>query len=323
MLVPAATFTLEGSLQPGSPLQPRKLESAAGRASSLTTVPVGKNALQVPEPLPPLMVQSIPTGWEVIRPLPFPPGTIEMLPFAAAKAVCTVMVEDLVMPPAEAMIVDDWLLLTLLVETVKVALVDPAATVTLAGTVAAAVLLLDKETCRPPAGAEEVRVTVPVAGLPPTTVVGLRLSVESEAGELTVQPDSLAEVTVADPSFTFTMQSAGFANGSLSILKFPAPSLVPMATPLTVIVLLAAAWPSIRSFVPLSSAREMLTVACAMEAAAIRMSSPTNPATVTTVNRRNDRRDLSLLNMLLHPRRYVLSLSWISSPSPADSFLYA
>ena len=50
MLVPAATFTLEGSLRPGSPLQPRKLESVAGRASSLTMVPVAKKALQVPAP---------------------------------------------------------------------------------------------------------------------------------------------------------------------------------------------------------------------------------------------------------------------------------
>ena len=107
MLVPAATFTLEGSLQPGRPLQPRKLESAAGRASSLTMVPVGKNALQVPVPPSVVMVQSMPAGWEVIRPFPFPPGTIEMLPFAAAKAVCTVMVEDLVIPPADAIIVDD------------------------------------------------------------------------------------------------------------------------------------------------------------------------------------------------------------------------
>jgi hypothetical protein len=301
ILVPAATFTLDGSLQPGSPLQPRKLESAAGRASSLTTVPVGKNALQAPVPLPPVMVQSIPAGWEVIRPFPFPPGMIEMLPFAAAKAVCTVMVEDLVMPPADAMIVDDWLLLTLLVDTVKVALVDPAGTVTLAGTVAAAVLLEDNETARPPDGAAEVRVMVPVAELPPTTVVGLRLSAESDAvdGVLTVQPDSLAEATVAEPSFTFTMQSSGFANGSLSILKAPLLSLVPMATPLTVIVVFAAAWPSIRSFVPLSSAREMLTVACAVETATIRTSNPT--AATATANLRKRRGDRSRLSIPLSP----------------------
>src|SRR5215203_912344 len=250
-------------------------------------VPVGKNALQRPVPFPPAMMQSIPAGWEVIRPLPFPPGIIEMLPFAAAKAVCTVMVADLIIPPADAMIVEDWLLLTLLVETVKVALVDPAGTVTLAGTVAAAVLLLDNETGRPPDGAAEVRVMVPVAELPPTTAVGLRFSVESDAedGVLTVQPDNLAEAAVADPSFTFTMQSSGLAKGSLSILKAPVPSLVAMATPLTVIVLLAAAWPSIRSFVPFSSAREMLTVACAVEVTMIRMSIPTAADTIANLSK--------------------------------------
>src|SRR5215216_2260582 len=237
--------------------------------------------------MPPMMVQSIPAGWEVMRPLPLPPGMIEMLPFAAAKAVCTVMVQDLVMPPADAMIVDDWLLLTLLVVTAKVALVDPAGTVTLAGTVAAAVLLLDNETVKPPDGAAEVRVMVPVAELPPTTAVGLRLSAESDAedGALTVQPDNLAEAAVADPSFTFTMQSSGLAKGSLSILKAPVPSLVPMATPLTVIVLLAAAWPSIRSFVPFSSAREMLTVACAVEVTMIRMSIPTAADTIANLSK--------------------------------------
>jgi hypothetical protein len=255
-------------------------------------VPVGKNALQLPVPLPPVMVQSIPTGWEVIRPLPFPPGTMEMLPFAAAKAVCTVMVADLVIPPAVAMIVDDWLLLTLLVVTAKVALVDPAGTVMLAGTVAAAVLLLDNETVRPSDGAAEVRVMVPVAELPPTTVVGLRPSAESDAedGALTVQPDNLAEAAVADPSFTFTMQSSGLVKGSLSILKAPVPSLVPMATPLTVIVLLAAAWPSIRSFVPFSSAREMLTVACAVEVTMIRMSIPTNATTIVNLSKTSGER---------------------------------
>ena len=260
-------------------------------------VPVGKNEVQLPLPLPPVMVQSIPAGWEVIRPLPIPPGTIEMLPFAAAKAVCTVMVEDLVIPPAVAMIVDDWLLLTVLVEIVKVALVDPAGTVTLAGTVAAAVLLLDNETTTPPDGAAEVRVIVPVAGLPPNTVAELRLRPESDAevGVLTVQPDNLAEVTVADPSFTFTIQSSGFANGSRSILKAPVLSLVPMAIPLTEIVLLAAAWPSIRSFVPLNSAREMLTVACAVETATIRMSNPTNPATVIRRKTCGDRSPLNIL----------------------------
>src|SRR5215211_4377273 len=96
--------------------------------------------------------------------------------------------------------------------------------------------------------------------------------------ELTVQPDSRTVAAVADPSVTSTVQSAGAVKPLLSILKRPEPSLVPIATPSTVIVRLAVAWPSIRSCVPLSSAREMLTAACAAEAttsAPIRTSAPT------------------------------------------------
>src|SRR5437867_9781758 len=66
--------------------------------------------------------------------------------------------------------------------TVKVALVLPAGTVTLAGTVAAPVLLLDKLTTAPPLGAGPLSVTVPVEELPPVTLVGLRLSDESVGG---------------------------------------------------------------------------------------------------------------------------------------------
>src|SRR6266513_1522692 len=72
---------------------------------------------------------------------------------------------------------------TALVLTVKVALVAPAATVTLEGTVAAAVLLLESATCAPPAGAAPLNVTVPVeVCVPPITLVGLSVSEESVAG---------------------------------------------------------------------------------------------------------------------------------------------
>ena len=64
--------------------------------------------------------------------------------------------------------------------TVNVALVAPAATVTLAGVRAAFVLLLDSRICAPPAGAGPLKLTVPVEGLPPTTLVGFRTIEESE-----------------------------------------------------------------------------------------------------------------------------------------------
>jgi hypothetical protein len=54
----------------------------------------------------------------------------------------------------------------------KVAEVAPAATVTLGGAVAAAVLPLLSDTTMPPAGAASVSFTVPFAGFGATTVVG-------------------------------------------------------------------------------------------------------------------------------------------------------
>src|SRR2546425_10918234 len=77
--------------------------------------------------------------------------------------------------------------LTALVVTVNGALVAPAGTVTLAGTVAAAVLLLDSVTCAPPAGAGPSSVAVPVELLPPVTVVGLSASEERPAAGFTVR----------------------------------------------------------------------------------------------------------------------------------------
>jgi hypothetical protein len=67
---------------------------------------------------------------------------------------------------------------TELVLTVKVALIAPAATVTLEGTAAAVVLLLESVTCAPPAGAGPLSVAVPVEEFPPVTLVGLSESEE-------------------------------------------------------------------------------------------------------------------------------------------------
>ena len=77
--------------------------------------------------------------------------------------------------------VADAVLATAVVVTVKVAVVAPAATVTLAGTVAAA-LLLDKPTDSPPVGAALPKVTVPVDEVPPVTAVGLNVTDETTGG---------------------------------------------------------------------------------------------------------------------------------------------
>ena len=66
--------------------------------------------------------------------------------------------------------------MTALVVMVNVAVVAPAATVTLAGACAAAVLLLESVTTAPPAGAGLSSVTVPVEDTPPSTDVGLTLT---------------------------------------------------------------------------------------------------------------------------------------------------
>ena len=64
---------------------------------------------------------------------------------------------------------------TAVVLTGNVALVAPAGTATLEGTLAAP-LLLESATCAPPAGAGPFSVTVPVEEFPPVTLVGFSVS---------------------------------------------------------------------------------------------------------------------------------------------------
>lgn len=75
---------------------------------------------------------------------------------------------------------------TPLVVIVKLVLVVPEAMVTLAGTWAAALLLLCNVTVTPPLGAAPFKVTVPVELFPPTTEVGLRV-IEDRVAALTVR----------------------------------------------------------------------------------------------------------------------------------------
>src|SRR5258708_23983846 len=88
---------------------------------------------------------------------------------------------------------------TMEVLTLKVALVAPAGTITLEGTLAA-LLLLESATCAPPAGAGPLSVTVPVEGVPPITPVGLSVSEESvgRGGGVTVRVMVVVRVKVPD-----------------------------------------------------------------------------------------------------------------------------
>ena len=84
-----------------------------------------------------------------------------------------------------------------LVVRLKLALVPPAGTVTLEGTVAAG-SLLESVTCAPPAGAGPFSVTVPVEGLPPVTLAALRAS-EETIGGITVSVARQSRMSTGEP----------------------------------------------------------------------------------------------------------------------------
>jgi hypothetical protein len=86
----------------------------------------------------------------------------------------------------------DVAVVTVVVFTVKVALVAPAGTVTLAATVPTAGLLLVRETRAPPLGAGALSMTVPAEGDPPTTLPGFSVS------EVRVGPEGGVGVTVSE-----------------------------------------------------------------------------------------------------------------------------
>lgn len=81
------------------------------------------------------------------------------------------------------MIVAVRVVVTVLLVTVKFAVREPAGTVTVLGTVAIDVLLLERVTDIPFDGAGPFSVTVPVEGLPPLTVEGLRPKDERPGAE--------------------------------------------------------------------------------------------------------------------------------------------
>ena len=85
---------------------------------------------------------------------------------------------------------------TALVEMLNVALVAPAATVTLEGTVVTEASLLESATCAPPAGAGPLNVTAPVDEFPPVTLVGFN------ASEASVGAGGAAGVTVSEADRT-------------------------------------------------------------------------------------------------------------------------
>ena len=101
--------------------------------------------------------------------------------------------------------------------TVKFALVAFAVTVTLAGTVAAAVLLLESATTAPLVGAGPLSVTVPCDAFPPMTLVGFRLTPLANGGEEVMITLAEADFVVSawDTAVTLTVGGLGTAGGAV------------------------------------------------------------------------------------------------------------
>jgi len=169
-MVKVQLFTLAPPLeQPPDQMAVRPLLTV-----SVTAVPVAKLALPV---APTLTLR--PAGLEEIdspaRPVAVSVNSAVVAGGGAGGCGLTVRVAVAVAPPPVPVIVTPVELVTATVVIEKLALVVPAATVTLAGTVATVVFELERLTSSPPAGAALVSVAVPVAELPPVTVAELRV----------------------------------------------------------------------------------------------------------------------------------------------------
>jgi len=153
---PAATVTLAGTLATVTLLlDSATIAPAVGAAAVNVTVPVA--------PVPPTTLAGV---------------TVTEDKLGAAGTGVTVSTAEREAPAKVPEIVTAAVAVTGVVVIVKLALVAPAGTVTLAGTPATVALLLPRVTVAPPAGAAVLSVAVAVADVPPTTVEGLTVSDE-------------------------------------------------------------------------------------------------------------------------------------------------
>jgi hypothetical protein len=155
LVLPAATVTEAGTVADALLLESDTLAPPEGAAPVKVTVPVAE--------VPPVTLAGL-TETDERAALP-----------AGVRVSAAVLLTLLYVPVIVAETED----VTDLVVTIKVAVVAPAATDTEAGTVADA-LLLESETETPPEGAAALKVTVPVAEVPPVTLEGLMDSDDKE-----------------------------------------------------------------------------------------------------------------------------------------------
>ena len=151
-------------------------------------------------PLETLSVIDVPTLNDAVPVLPtgtlMPEGVestrspVRPVAVTVNVAVCvgglTVRMADRVTPLYVADSVTEVAALTCDVAMVTFVAAAPAGTVTVAGTAATALLLLDSDTNTPPDGAAALSVTAPVVDVPPTVDDGFRLSPLSAAGAAVV-----------------------------------------------------------------------------------------------------------------------------------------
>ena len=90
--------------------------------------------------------------------------------------------------------------------TVNVTLVNPGATVTLDGTVAIEVLLLESATTEPPAGAGPLSVTVPVEELPPIVLDGFNVTEVRTGGSTVIVAVCVTPLKTAERSEEHTSE---------------------------------------------------------------------------------------------------------------------
>jgi hypothetical protein len=185
-IAPSGTFTLAGTEAAALSLDSVTFAPPAGAWPLRVTVPV--------EDAPPVTLGGF------IETVATPAGFTVSDPVAVPLSVPEIVTG-----------VDE---LTGIVVTVKVADDDPAATVTLFGIIAAA-LLLDSGTTTPPAGAGPLKVTVPVEVVPPITVEGFNVT-EAIASGSTVKvvvwvPWKVPEIVMEVVAATEWVVTAKFA----------------------------------------------------------------------------------------------------------------